>query len=689
MGLRDTFSYRDQRIIIRKYMKRIIFSFLVTLIGLTAMADDVIGTKYTIKVNAANGTFYSKGTETGQTWNNLWTSTSTAPALRLSTAANNMSKQTDADITLASGAAQTSTYTLWVSGNYRITGYSFIGKAGNGKQTFTSADGGSLDFRASANVDIQLSGMSVRSTTFTISGDNVGITGVLTVNVVRADFAPDVTVVQGYQTAGRGSRAVLLCARFGGEADNPYRIDNLGVTLKDNTAALIDRLEVYTTEQPELLSDAAAKPIATAAPAGDVSIDLKDLDIKTAGVHYLWITASVKADAAVGDSLDALLETVSYTYKGQSYTVTLHDDPEGVAIVFACQSFPFVPTTYGSRYYRIPAMIVAGDGSIVVACDKRYDSDGDLGDHKIDVVCRRSADNGRTWSKPQIIAAGDGQTDDKYGYGDPALAKAPNGDLVCVFAASKNVYWKGITHIGITISKDNGKTWSPVRDLTASRFKDEVGGARGKFGSRSIFVSSGRGITTKAGEIMFLANVLTSPDNNVVGNYILKSADNGLSWTLCKEEVYHGGDEAKLAELPDGSLLASVRQNGARGFNLGDATGKKWQKQSRSTTLSGNACNADILSYSDRLLLHSILSNTGSRRDIRIYGSTDQGKTWAEAERVQSGYAGYSTMEKLPSGDVALLFEDGSYGDNGYTITFVTIPAERVNAYLSAAGGAM
>ena len=46
-------------------------------------------------------------------------------------------------------------------------------------------------------------------------------------------------------------------------------------------------------------------------------------------------------------------------------------------------------------------------------------------------------------------------------------------------------------------------------------------------------------------------------------------------------------------------------------------------------------------------------------------------------------------MEKLPSGDVALLFEDGSYGDNGYTITFVTIPAERVNAYLSAAGGAM
>ena len=89
-------------------MKRIIFSFLVTLIGLTAVADDVIGTKYTIKVNAANGTFYSKGTETGQTWNNLWTSTSTAPALRLSTAANNMSKQTDADITLASGAAQTS-----------------------------------------------------------------------------------------------------------------------------------------------------------------------------------------------------------------------------------------------------------------------------------------------------------------------------------------------------------------------------------------------------------------------------------------------------------------------------------------------------------------------------------------------------------------------------------------------------
>lgn len=666
-------------------MKRTLLFLLTVTLSLILKAEDAVGTRYTVRVCASAGTFCRHTTQTGQTWNNLWTA-SEAPVLKLSTPSNNMTKSTDSDISIYSGSAKSSHYTLSVSGNYRITGYTFKGTAGAGSQTFTPGGRAAVTFSSGSAVDISVDGLHTRSTSFSLNGDNVGIRGELTVSIVKAAFAPDLTVKQGYQATGRGATAVLLCAVARGDAHTPYTLNSLTMDLKGNSALLSDSLSLFITRTNEFFADTTLRPLAVKAPADGLTFVFSPVKIDTTGKYYLWLTSAVKASAAYGDTLDAALRSVGYVYEGKQYTDTLNADPEGVAKIFGSQSFPFVPTTYNSRFYRIPAMIVAADSSIVVACDKRYASNADLGDHKIDVVCRRSTDNGKTWSAPQIIASGDGSSEDKYGYGDPALARASNGDLICVFAAAKNIYWDGITHIGITISRDNGKTWSTVRDLTAARFTDEISGTRNKFGERSIFVSSGRGITTKEGEIMFLANVLSSSDN-IIGNYILKSADNGQSWTLCKEEVYHGGDESKLACRPDGNLLASIRQSGARGFNIGSPSGRKWLGQHRSTTISGNACNADILSYSDKLMLHSIISNVSSRRDLRLFASSNQGDTWVEVERIQDGYAAYSTLEKLPSGDVALLYEDASYGDNGYAINFITIPAEVVEKYSGSPSG--
>lgn len=48
----------------------------------------------------------------------------------------------------------------------------------------------------------------------------------------------------------------------------------------------------------------------------------------------------------------------------------------------------------GSRFYRIPALVTAADGSLVVVADKRWDKINDLPSH-IDVIARRSEDNGK------------------------------------------------------------------------------------------------------------------------------------------------------------------------------------------------------------------------------------------------------------------------------------------------------
>ena len=46
---------------------------------------------------------------------------------------------------------------------------------------------------------------------------------------------------------------------------------------------------------------------------------------------------------------------------------------------------------------------------------------------------------------------------------------------------------------------------------------------------------------------------------------------------------------------------------------------------------------------------------------------------------IQPGQAAYSTMVRLPNGDVAILFEDASYhAGNGYALTFVTITKKQL-----------
>ena len=57
----------------------------------------------------------------------------------------------------------------------------------------------------------------------------------------------------------------------------------------------------------------------------------------------------------------------------------------------------------GSRFYRIPGIVTAADGSLVVVADRRWDKINDLPAH-IDVVSRRSEDNGKTWSETVTIA---------------------------------------------------------------------------------------------------------------------------------------------------------------------------------------------------------------------------------------------------------------------------------------------
>src|SRR5204863_2960468 len=61
----------------------------------------------------------------------------------------------------------------------------------------------------------------------------------------------------------------------------------------------------------------------------------------------------------------------------------------------------FVSDQDGYRSYRIPALIVAKNGSVIAFCEGRKNSAADSGD--IDLLVKRSNDAGRIWSQQKVL----------------------------------------------------------------------------------------------------------------------------------------------------------------------------------------------------------------------------------------------------------------------------------------------
>ena len=166
-------------------------------------------------------------------------------------------------------------------------------------------------------------------------------------------------------------------------------------------------------------------------------------------------------------------------------------------------------------------------------------------------------------------------------------------------------------------------------------------------------------------------------DGGTINEYVIYSDDNGATWTITSNYGYTGADESKLLELNDGKLLMSIRTGGYnssanRGYNrTTDTNVEHWGSQGQWSDLNANGCNSDLIYYTRSteekrdVMLHSVVKSYSNshRKDLRLYMSFDQGETWKEAFQLQPGWAAYSSMQVLDNGDLAILFEDGSIGN--------------------------
>ena len=511
----------------------------------------------------------------------------------------------------------------------------------------------------------------------------------------------DVIVCQGHQTTGLGNamQALLRVRLTVGTSCTPTLFK---VNLKG--AEQMSRVAIYATDIDQLHAPGASPQfLGEAVPAeGEVSVPVNMKALADGESVYFWVTADIQEDAEELASVDAAITEIAYdnAQGGSKCDLSAKGNPDGKMIIYKRQSFLWTGSQSKAKYYRIPTIMNTLDGGIVALCDDRYDNTQDLGKavsgaagkHKIDVVARKSNDDGATWGEAQVVAAGDGSSAAACGYGDPAVVRTLSGKLICLMAAGSNSFPAGMLHMGYSESTDNGLTWSAPVDIYSKINKNRLN-------ITSAFTSSGKGVCFSNGRVAFAMNGVVSGTCN---EYILYSDDEGGTWTIASRMACASADESKLEIMNDNTLLMSVRQGGWNSManrayartteDASTATGiNRWTNKKFWTDLNANGCNADIMYYSREsdgqrdMLLHTVVKDFRNfRRDLRLYMSFDQGATWQEAFQLQPGYAAYSSMQKLANGDLAIIFEDGSLGNQDkqdcYAMTYIVISRETLEA---------
>ena len=398
------------------------------------------------------------------------------------------------------------------------------------------------------------------------------------------------------------------------------------------------------------------------------------------GEHYLWITYDIAETAKEGNTVD--VNITAYTVDGKEVAES-NGNPEHNVTIFLSEGAVLMPMDKGSLYYRIPAITVTTDGKrLVTLTDDRKGHNSDLPSHCY-LVAQYSEDNGRTWSDP-VTVAGTSETGGNYGHGDASIVtNRENGEIIGIMTsagtyghgffagtAEEPPRWKTI------ISRDGGITWEAPVDHT-----DDLFGANCSNPNTNTWKSgfSGSGAALQKRDGTLVSSFVNRQADNSQHFYFFMSKDGGQNWYVSGTSGTSGADEPKTLERNNGDLAISVRSSGYNYYNYTSDDGATWHlpSQTRFTSgISGNACDGEYMVWCSTVegnpwnVALQTLPNSGSRQNVSIALSTDEGATFGTPKTICPRGSAYSAAVVLPDGTLGVYYEEnGIFG--GYTMRFV------------------
>ena len=305
----------------------------------------------------------------------------------------------------------------------------------------------------------------------------------------------------------------------------------------------------------------------------------------------------------------------------------------------------FTSGSGGYHTYRIPAVVTTTTGTLLAFCEGRRDGPDDFG--KIDLMLRRSTDDGATWDEARVVQAEGEET-----IGNPSpVVDAETGAVWLSYCRNND-------RVFLTSSDDDGVSWSPPEEITTlAKAPDWSWYATGP----------GHGIQLTTGRLLIPCDhrVGTRHPDSFTHSHALYSDDHGQTWRH-SEELGPGSDECQAVETQSGKVYMTSRNPVAGGRTEAWSTdgGHIWSEPAVRRDLPDPVCEASIVRFTDatshdrnRVLFYNPAS--ASRVNMTVRLSYNERQTWEISKRIYPGPSAYSDLAIAGDMTVCCLYERG------------------------------
>ncbi len=308
----------------------------------------------------------------------------------------------------------------------------------------------------------------------------------------------------------------------------------------------------------------------------------------------------------------------------------------------------------GYACFRIPALVVTAKGTVLAFAEGRRTNCHD--DDDIDLVMRASRDNGKSWSPLRVLFDDGNQT-----VNQPApVFDAKTGEVILVFC-------KNNQRVFVSRSRDEGGRWSAPLEITSS-VKDPAWKYLGAGPGHGIQLASGRLLIPSWGDTSSGPPTWRPASwGKVQFSYAMYSDDHGRTWKRSAPMDSDTSDECMAVETAPNVVYMNMRsrQNRKRrAYAWSRDGGGTWSKVQNDSQLPEPSCQGSVLlikSGAKNRILVAHPSNPAARTHLVVRLSEDNARTWKVSRLVTQGPGAYSDLALAPDQRILCLYEGGRY----------------------------